>query len=268
MRHHFYCSARPWVAVLPVIPSSFRPTTDEGSFQPLPLCHLLVCAVVACYFDSLDIEDFDGASRIGAGHLTRRRDHGQRAEVRRREPMAWTACLTEGRAAGRLGVRHAGAAAGCCAGQSHDAHAHMPELGVANLPVVAAMDQPLVEPEVRRSANGVLSTNLRCAYAYRDIGGVRLYLRAYEGGLAPTLRMKPGETLKIRLINDLPPNRDIPPGNPSTPTRSRSSKSAVSRRPIGRGGIPWSCRGRPRAAASSCAHASSTTPASSCFTAT
>ena len=30
--------------------------------------------------------------------------------------MAWTACLTEGRAAGRLGVRHAGAGAGCCAG--------------------------------------------------------------------------------------------------------------------------------------------------------
>jgi FtsP/CotA-like multicopper oxidase with cupredoxin domain len=106
---------------------------------------------------------------------------------------------------------------GAALGQSHDAHAHMPELGVANLPVVAAMDQPLVEPEVRRSANSVLSTSLRCAYAYRDIGGVRLHLRAYEGGLAPTLRMKPGETLKIRLINDLPPNRDIPPGNPSHP---------------------------------------------------
>jgi FtsP/CotA-like multicopper oxidase with cupredoxin domain len=106
---------------------------------------------------------------------------------------------------------------GAALGQSHDAHAHMPELGVANLPVAAAMDQPLVEPEVRRSANGVLCTSLRCAYAYRDIGGVRLYLRAYESGLAPTLRMKPGETLKIRLINDLPPNRDIPPGNPSHP---------------------------------------------------
>ena len=126
--------------------------------------------------------------------------------------------------ASRRGVLQAGLAFGTLAlgqgaalGQSHDAHAHMPELGVANLPVVAAMDQPLVEPEVRRSANGVLSTSLRCAYAYRDIGGVRLYLRAYEGGLAPTLRMKPGETLKIRLINDLPPNRDIPPGNPSHP---------------------------------------------------
>ena len=79
------------------------------------------------------------------------------------------------------------------------------------------MDQPLVEPEARRSANGVLSTSLRCAYAYRDIGGMRLYLRSYEGGLAPTLRMKPGETLKIRLINDLPPNRDRRPANPSFP---------------------------------------------------
>ena len=68
-------------------------------------------------------------------------------------------------------------------GQPGGAHAHMPEVGVATLPVVPAMAQPLVEPEVRRSANGVLSTSLRCAYAYRDIGGMRLYLRAYQGGL-------------------------------------------------------------------------------------
>ena len=57
-----------------------------------------------------------------------------------------------------------------------------PSSASTTLPVVPAMDQPLVEPEVRRSANGVLSTSLRCAYAYRDIGGMRLYLRAYEGG--------------------------------------------------------------------------------------
>ena len=35
----------------------------------------------------------------------------------------------------------------------------------------------------------------------------------------------------------------------STPTRSRSSRSAVNRRPIGCGAIPWSCRGPRRAAA-------------------
>jgi hypothetical protein len=34
---------------------------------------------------------------------------------------------------------------------------------------------------VRHSANGVLQTSLRCAYAYRDVGGVRLYVRTYEG---------------------------------------------------------------------------------------
>src|SRR5436189_3976082 len=45
-----------------------------------------------------------------------------------------------------------------------------------------AMDQPLIEPPVRQSANGVLQTALRCSYAYRDIGGVRLYVRSYEGG--------------------------------------------------------------------------------------
>jgi FtsP/CotA-like multicopper oxidase with cupredoxin domain len=124
----------------------------------------------------------------------------------------------------RRGLLHGGLAIGALAlgrrtvlAQHGDAHAHMPELGVANAPVVPAMDQPLIEPEVRRSVNGVLSTSLRCGYTYREIGGVRLYLRSYEGGLAPTLRMKPGETLKIRLVNDLPPNRDITPGNPSHP---------------------------------------------------
>jgi Putative multicopper oxidases len=80
------------------------------------------------------------------------------------------------------------------------------------------MDQPLVEPEVRRSVNGMLSTTLRAGYAYRQIGGVRLYVRSYEGGSpGPTLRMKPGDTLRIRLINDLPPNRDWLPADISRP---------------------------------------------------
>ena len=64
--------------------------------------------------------------------------------------------------ASRRGLLQAGLAIGTLAvgqraalGQSGGAHAHMPELGVAKLPVVPAMDQPLVEPEVRRSANGV-----------------------------------------------------------------------------------------------------------------
>src|SRR5260221_10078074 len=82
----------------------------------------------------------------------------------------------------------------------------------------AAMDMPLVEPEVRRSANGVLSTTLSTRYIYKDIGGVRLYVRSYDGMIpGPTLRMQPGETLRIRLSNDFPPNRDVMPMNMALP---------------------------------------------------
>jgi FtsP/CotA-like multicopper oxidase with cupredoxin domain len=71
---------------------------------------------------------------------------------------------------------------------------------------------PLVEPEVRRSANGELNTTLRMQYAYKNIGGYRLYVRTYEGTVpGPTLRLKPGDVLRINLINDMPPNRDPTP---------------------------------------------------------
>ncbi len=110
-------------------------------------------------------------------------------------------------------------AGGRVVAQDHAHHGMSPNLGLVARPKLPIMDQPLVEPEVRRSANGVLQTSLRVAYAYRDIGGsTRLYVRSYEGGSpGPTLRMKPGETLKIRLINDLPPNRDYMPADLSRP---------------------------------------------------
>src|SRR5882757_3219011 len=93
-----------------------------------------------------------------------------------------------------------------------------PTMGMVPEKPLPAMDQPLVDPEVRRSANGVLSTTLRIAYTYRQIGGVRLYVRSYEGtSPGPTLRMKPGETLRIKMINDLPPNRDGLPADISAP---------------------------------------------------
>lgn len=77
---------------------------------------------------------------------------------------------------------------------------------------------PLIEPEVRRSVNGVLETTLRCVYNYLDVGGYRLFMRTYEGvSPGPTFRVKPGDTLKITLINDLPPVRDLTPSNVATP---------------------------------------------------
>jgi FtsP/CotA-like multicopper oxidase with cupredoxin domain len=78
--------------------------------------------------------------------------------------------------------------------------------------------QALIEPEVRRSANGELRTNLRARYTYKDIGGYRLWLRSYEGSIpGPTLRVRPGEVLRIRLINELPPNPDPVPVDMSLP---------------------------------------------------
>jgi FtsP/CotA-like multicopper oxidase with cupredoxin domain len=155
---------------------------------------------------------------MSAGHLT-----GSGSEIMPNEQRVFGTSRGLGPHASRRGLLQTALAIGTLAlgqraalGQS-GGHTHTPELGLAELPVVPGMDQPLREPEVRRSVDGVLSTSLRCAYAYRDIGGMRLYLRAYEGGLGPTLRMKPGETLKIRLINDLPPNRDLVPSNPSHP---------------------------------------------------
>jgi hypothetical protein len=75
-----------------------------------------------------------------------------------------------------------------------------------------------VEPEVRSSANGELNTTLRMQYAYKNIGGYRLYVRTYEGAVpGPTLRLKPGDVLHIKLINDMPPNRDPEPIDHSLP---------------------------------------------------
>ncbi len=73
-------------------------------------------------------------------------------------------------------------------------------------------NEPLVEPEVQEAVNGLLETTLRAQYAYRDVGGYRLFVRTYDGKVpGPTLRMSPGDTLRITLINDLPPNLDTAP---------------------------------------------------------
>ena len=105
------------------------------------------------------------------------------------------------------------------AGAADPHHAHMDAtLGLVPRQVPPATDQPFVEPEVRRSANGELRTSMSMRYAYRDIGGVRLYVRTYEGAVpGPTLRLQPGDVLKLRLANDFPPNRDAMPADMSIP---------------------------------------------------
>jgi FtsP/CotA-like multicopper oxidase with cupredoxin domain len=49
-------------------------------------------------------------------------------------------------------------------------------------------------------------------------------LRAYEGDLpGPTLRVRPGDTLRIRLVNDLPPNHDPTPLDMALPHQFNST---------------------------------------------
>lgn len=103
----------------------------------------------------------------------------------------------------------------------HSGHEHNEDAGLTS-----GMDDwqsfkpgaPLTEPEVRRSVNGVLETVLRCRYSYLNVGGYQLFMRTYEGmSPGPTLRVKPGDTIKIKLYNEFPPNRDLSPANVATP---------------------------------------------------
>ncbi|MCA9878345.1 MAG: hypothetical protein KC442_11205, partial [Thermomicrobiales bacterium] len=76
----------------------------------------------------------------------------------------------------------------------------------------------LVEPEVRRSVNGVLETELHAQYTWKDVGGYQLFMRSYDGTIpGPTLRLQPGDALKITLHNQLPPSRDEDPRDEDLP---------------------------------------------------
>ena len=88
--------------------------------------------------------------------------------------------------------------------------------------------RPLIEPEVLRASNGVLDTRLHIRYRYLDIGGYRLHYRTYEGTLpGPTLRARPGDTLRIKLVNELPPNRDPQPADHNIPNRYNTTNLHV-----------------------------------------
>lgn len=100
---------------------------------------------------------------------------------------------------------------------SHDEHGGSQAAGVISGPSAWA-SADLAEPEVRRSVDGVLETELHVRYAAKDVGGYRLYMRTYEGIIpGPTLRVQPGDTLRITLINELPANRDAVPLDDALP---------------------------------------------------
>mgnify|MGYP005843194943 CR=1 FL=1 len=81
------------------------------------------------------------------------------------------------------------------------------------------------QPEQLKSENGALDVTLTVTMEY-SLNGTR-YSAHYNGGpIGPTLRVKPGDTLTVTLVNDLPtsPARDLQllayvqdPSNEATP---------------------------------------------------
>jgi FtsP/CotA-like multicopper oxidase with cupredoxin domain len=66
------------------------------------------------------------------------------------------------------------------------------------------------QPSVRSSANGLLETKFDVNFAENFVGDFRLFTRTYEGTLpGPTLRLRPGDTLRLTQINNLPQNTPV-----------------------------------------------------------
>lgn len=80
----------------------------------------------------------------------------------------------------------------------------------------------LAQPEVRRSLGGFLDTVLNISVTPNRLGGLSsgkgIKTGVYEGmPPGPTLRVRPGDVMNIRLTNNLPPNPDVTHVNPLLP---------------------------------------------------
>ena len=68
---------------------------------------------------------------------------------------------------------------------------------------------PFENPDSITSQSGLLETTIRVNYGDNQIADCGVHLRSYNGKLVgPTLRVQPGDTIKIHLINELPPEED------------------------------------------------------------
>ena len=74
-----------------------------------------------------------------------------------------------------------------------------------------AATEQFAEAEAIHSVDGQLRTTLVVKYGDNVIRGSSVHLRSYNGHLTgPTLRAKPGDVLKIRVENQLPPDTEPP----------------------------------------------------------
>jgi suppressor of ftsI len=76
----------------------------------------------------------------------------------------------------------------------------------------AAAAEELTEPEVRASSDGLLDTTLTAKVMPVPLAGQTATMSVYDGSApGPTLRIRPGDRLRINLVNSLD---DLPPGLP------------------------------------------------------
>src|SRR5215217_8925312 len=76
----------------------------------------------------------------------------------------------------------------------------------------AAAAAEFVEPDVRAGRDGLLDTTLTCRVQSVQVAGQTAIMNVYEGSApGPTLRVRPGDTLRVNLVNMLD---DLPPGLP------------------------------------------------------
>ena len=72
---------------------------------------------------------------------------------------------------------------------------------------VDTTQETFVEPQRIVASNGLLDYTLRMAYADLTLNGSKVHLRTYNAMVpAPTLQLRAGERLRVRVVNDLPPN--------------------------------------------------------------
>ncbi len=68
----------------------------------------------------------------------------------------------------------------------------------------AATGESFAEPEVLRSQGGRLEVRLEAAMGAHEVAGRRARTLGYNGGVpGPTLRLRPGDTLRVDLVNRL-----------------------------------------------------------------
>ena len=77
----------------------------------------------------------------------------------------------------------------------------------------AAEGAALIEPEVRSSQDGLLDTTLEASLKPVPVGGGTALMAVYDGTLpGPTLHVRPGDRLRINLVNNL---GELPAGLPA-----------------------------------------------------